>query len=80
VMAGNSIRSDILPALEAGAWAAFVPFELCWSHEAADAPEEHERFVELGSLGELAGWVDAIGSLRSGGKVTPQCNRDPLCG
>jgi len=61
VMAGNSMRSDILPALEAGAWAAFVPFELCWSHEAADAPEGHERFVELGSLAELPGWVDSIG-------------------
>jgi len=60
VMAGNSMRSDILPALEAGAWAAFVPFELCWSHEAADAPEGHERFVELASLAELPEWIDAI--------------------
>jgi len=60
VMAGNSMRSDILPALEAGAWAAFVPFELCWSHEAAEAPEGHERFVELGSLAELPEWVDGI--------------------
>lgn len=60
VMAGNSMRSDILPALEAGAWAAFVPFELCWSHEAAEAPAGHERFVELGSLAELAGWIDSL--------------------
>jgi putative hydrolase of the HAD superfamily len=61
VMAGNSMRSDILPALEAGAWAAFVPFELCWSHEAADSPEGHERFVELKSLAELPGWIDRLG-------------------
>ena len=38
LMAGNSMRSDILPALEAGAWAAFIPFEFVWSHEAAEAP------------------------------------------
>ena len=60
VMAGNSMRSDILPALEAGAWAAFVPFEIVWSHEAADAPQDHPRYRELKSLGELAGWIDSL--------------------
>ena len=62
VMAGNSMRSDVLPALEAGAWAAFIPFELVWSHEAADAPESHERYRELASLAELPAWLDEIAS------------------
>ena len=57
LMAGNSMRSDILPALEAGAWAAFVPFELVWAHEAAEAPAGHPRFKELSSLAELDDWV-----------------------
>ena len=61
VMAGNSMRSDVLPALEAGAWAAFIPFELVWSHEAADAPQGHARFRELASLAELPAWIDSIG-------------------
>jgi putative hydrolase of the HAD superfamily len=60
VMAGNSVRSDILPALEAGAWAALIPFELVWSHEAADAPEGHERFKELATIADLPAWIDAI--------------------
>jgi putative hydrolase of the HAD superfamily len=60
VMAGNSVRSDVLPALEAGAWAALIPFELVWTHEAADAPEGHPRFRELRSIAELAGWIDTI--------------------
>jgi putative hydrolase of the HAD superfamily len=60
VMAGNSMRSDILPVLEAGAWAAFIPFELVWTHEAADAPEGHPRFAELPTLVELAGWIERI--------------------
>jgi putative hydrolase of the HAD superfamily len=60
VMAGNSMRSDILPALEAGAWAAYVPFEIAWAHECAEAPAGHERFVELASLAELPAWVDRI--------------------
>lgn len=60
VMAGNSMRSDILPALEAGAWAAFIPFEIVWAHEAADAPEGHPRYKELATLGELCGWIDNL--------------------
>jgi putative hydrolase of the HAD superfamily len=59
LMAGDSMRSDILPALAAGAWAAFVPHELVWSHERADAPE-HERLRILTSLSELPAWIDAI--------------------
>src|SRR5687768_10378447 len=41
VMCGNSMRSDILPALEAGAYAAHVPYPLIWEHEMADAPQDH---------------------------------------
>ncbi|HEX8644554.1 MAG TPA: HAD family hydrolase [Allosphingosinicella sp.] len=60
VMAGNSVRSDILPALEAGAWAALIPFELVWSHEAAEAPDGHPRFKELATIADLAGWIEQI--------------------
>lgn len=60
VMAGNSMRSDILPALEAGCWSALIPYPLVWSHEAAEAPVGHERYVELENIGELPGWVDSI--------------------
>jgi putative hydrolase of the HAD superfamily len=38
VMIGNSLRSDILPVLEAGGWAVYVPAEVSWSHEDADLP------------------------------------------
>lgn len=61
VMAGDSMRSDVLPALEAGAWAAFVPPGIVWSHEAAPPPEAHPRFRVLSRLGELPDWIDAIG-------------------
>ena len=60
VMAGNSMRSDILPALEAGGWAAFIPFEPVWAHEAAEAPAGHPRYVELASLADLDEWVASI--------------------
>jgi putative hydrolase of the HAD superfamily len=60
-MAGNSVRSDVVPALEAGAWAALVPYPLVWAHEAADAPHGHRRFWELASLAELPGWIETLG-------------------
>lgn len=58
VMAGNSVRSDVLPALEAGGWAALVPYPLVWAHEAADVPIDHPRFVEVETLRGLVDWLD----------------------
>jgi putative hydrolase of the HAD superfamily len=60
VMAGNSVKSDVLPPLEAGAYAALIPFELVWLHEAAAAPVGHPRFRELASLAELPDWIDSL--------------------
>jgi putative hydrolase of the HAD superfamily len=60
MMVGNSMKSDVRPALEAGAWGVFVPHALTWEHEQADAPEGHARFHELPDLGALPALVDAV--------------------
>ena len=60
LMAGNSVRSDVLPALDAGAHAAWIPYPLLWELEAADAPASHPRFRQLDSIAELAPWVAAL--------------------
>jgi putative hydrolase of the HAD superfamily len=62
VMAGDSIRSDVLPALEAGAWAAHVPPETVWFHEHATAPADHPRFKRLTALSDLPVWVEVLHS------------------
>jgi putative hydrolase of the HAD superfamily len=56
-MAGNSVKSDILPALQAGAYAAYVPYPLIWAHEVADVPVGHPRFVELANIADLPAWL-----------------------
>ena len=61
-MAGNSVKSDIIPALQAGAWAALIPYPLVWAHEAAAAPADHARYRELGSISELPAWLDGLSS------------------
>ena len=60
VMAGDSMRSDVLPALEAGAWGAYIPQPLAWVHEAAAPPIYHPRFRQLERLGDLPDWIDAL--------------------
>lgn len=60
VMAGDSMRSDVLPALAAGGWAAHIPQPLAWSHEQAEAPVDHPRFRRLARLADLPDWIDAI--------------------
>ena len=56
-MCGNSLKSDVLPALEAGAWAAHVPYPVTWAHELAEAPLNHPRFADLENISELPAWV-----------------------
>lgn len=56
MMVGNSLKSDILPALAAGAWAVHVPHEITWALEHAQEPVGEGRYrklVDLGGLDEL---------------------------
>ena len=60
LMAGDSMRSDILPALSAGAFAAHIPHAMPWAHEMADEPADHPRFRKLDRLGQVVDWVDSL--------------------
>ena len=60
LMVGNSMRSDVLPALEAGAWGVFCPSELEWALERAEAPTNHPRYRRIADLGELADLVAGL--------------------
>jgi len=58
VMAGNSMKSDVLPALKAGAFAVHIPYTITWAHELADAPEAHPRYGALDSISALPDWIE----------------------
>lgn len=60
MMVGNSMKSDVRPALEAGAFGVFVPHGLTWELEHAEAPEGHGRFHEIADLGALPGLIAEI--------------------
>ncbi|HBV14263.1 HAD family hydrolase [Chryseobacterium carnipullorum] len=53
LMLGNSIKSDILPVLEIGGFAAHIPYHVTWSHEQHESNLEHENFMELKSIDEV---------------------------
>lgn len=59
VMAGNSMKSDVLPALQAGAFAVHIPYAVTWAHELADPPETQPRYGVLDSIADLPDWIDA---------------------
>lgn len=61
MMVGNSLKSDIWPALAAGAWAVHVPHELTWALEHAEEPMGKGRYRRLADLGGLVGLIDEIG-------------------
>ncbi len=52
-MIGNSPKSDINPALEAGLKAVFVPHARTWTLERAQIPEEHPRLLRVTSIADL---------------------------
>jgi putative hydrolase of the HAD superfamily len=59
-MVGNSLKSDILPALETGAWAVYVPHELTWELEHAEKPYKHSKFHEIPTLDHLPSLLRSI--------------------
>ena len=72
LMVGNSLRSDVLPVIEAGGWAVHVPAALSWSHEHADVPAHAEpRCFEVTRLERLCELIEAFeqddGRLRARG-------------
>lgn len=60
VMVGNSMKSDVIPPIKAGAWGVYVPHNLSWEIEHAEPPEGHPRFRELATLADLPALVDEL--------------------
>lgn len=56
LMIGNSPRSDVLPPLELGAWAAHVPFQTTWAHEDVALPE-HDKLLKLQDIREILNYL-----------------------
>jgi putative hydrolase of the HAD superfamily len=60
VMVGNSLKSDVVPAIEAGGYGILVPHEISWELEHADEPQSNARYRRIANLGELAKTVEIL--------------------
>jgi putative hydrolase of the HAD superfamily len=60
-MVGNSLRSDVLPAIAAGGWGVHIPYPLTWALEEAAEPVDRTRYARLDSMAELPAWLAAAG-------------------
>lgn len=57
LMIGNSVKSDILPVLEAGGYAAHIPYHITWAHERHEHKPESERFMEFKNIREVLDYL-----------------------
>jgi len=60
MMVGNSLKSDVIPALEAGSWGVHVPHGVTWELEHADEPAPHPRYHRLEDLSGLTALISAL--------------------
>ena len=60
MMVGNSLRSDVIPALETGLWGVHIPHPLTWAYEQAEAPVTHRHFREIETIGDLPALISTL--------------------
>lgn len=53
LMIGNSLKSDIIPVLETGGYAAHVPFHVTWAHETIEEELNHTHFIQLNKIKDV---------------------------
>jgi len=56
LMIGNSLKSDIAPALAIGAWAIHIPFHVTWQLEHFD-DIDHECLVKVSHFSEILNYL-----------------------
>ena len=52
-MIGNSLKSDVLPVLDMGGYAVYVPFHTTWEHEKISHKVEHPNFKTIEKITEV---------------------------
>ncbi|WP_040490527.1 HAD family hydrolase [Indibacter alkaliphilus] len=53
MMVGNSLKSDILPVLQIGGNAVYVPYHITWEHEKIDHHITHDHFHQVETIKEI---------------------------
>jgi putative hydrolase of the HAD superfamily len=59
LMVGNSLKSDILPVVELGGTAVYIPYHVTWDHEIITHPVT-QTYLELSHIGHLPSLVHKL--------------------
>jgi putative hydrolase of the HAD superfamily len=57
MMIGNSIKSDVLPVLQAGGYSVHVPHHITWQHEHVEVSVEHENFLKAETIRDVLKFI-----------------------
>lgn len=57
LMLGNSIKSDILPILNLGGYAAHIPYHITWQYENHEGNVTHPNFLQLMNIKDIIGYL-----------------------
>lgn len=61
LMVGNSMKSDIIPAITIGAKAAYLPYHLTWQYESPQVDEKKlPGFFKIDHIGQLPELLNAL--------------------
>lgn len=53
LMIGNSFKSDIIPVLNIGGYAAYVPYKSTWTHEKTDDKITNPKLIRIDRITEI---------------------------
>ena len=56
-MVGNSLKSDIIPAIEAGWQGILIPYKLVWDMDVHEGDFSHERMQTLESICKITSQI-----------------------
>lgn len=59
-MVGNSVKSDVVPAVKAGAWGVHVPYPVTWELEIAEPLLDHDRYLEADDIAHAAKLIEEL--------------------
>lgn len=63
LMVGNSLKSDVLPVLDLGGRAVYVPYRITWQAERAEPPQDPAtaaRFFQIQTLRDLPALLERL--------------------
>ena len=61
MMIGNSMRADVVPAIEAGCFGVHIPSDYVWSMDLDSDPRDTTRFRRLAQIAEVVPLVAELG-------------------